>query len=339
MTASQPISRRQALQATGAAASLFVLPQIACSAANKSRVKAVMTQGVSGLTVNEIARSQGFFDEFNLDPEILQVSDGTKCVAALLSGAAQICVKSGFNQLTPAIERGAKIKILAGALNLPSLAMYSARPDVQHVADLEGKVVGIGSLGSVLHQMTAVLLRKKGVNVDTVKFRNVGNNAEVLKAVITKTIDAGLSDVDVIDQQQKFGIHALSDGLLWKEIPEYTNQGMYASDTAIKQDRELLVRVLAAYGRAYRFVCSPNSRDAFIKARQKATGSVEPSQALTQWKWIQQYQPYALNLTLTEARINLVQRINVEFKAQRAVMPFAAVADMSLAREALKLLV
>ena len=32
----------------------------------------------------------------------------------------------------------------------------------------------------------------------------------------------------VLDEQGKFGIHALPDGLLWKEIPEYTNQATYA---------------------------------------------------------------------------------------------------------------
>ena len=39
---------------------------------------------------------------------------------------------SGFNQLTPAIEKGAGIKILAGALNLASLAVYSANPAVEN---------------------------------------------------------------------------------------------------------------------------------------------------------------------------------------------------------------
>ena len=100
--------------------------------ASSSRVDIVMTQGVSGLVVHEVAKAQGFFKDFDLEPNVLVVSDGTKCVAALLSGAAKICMWSGFNQLTPAIERGAQIKILAGALSLSSLAMYSAAPEHPH---------------------------------------------------------------------------------------------------------------------------------------------------------------------------------------------------------------
>ena len=169
-------------------------------------------------------------------------------------------------------------------------------------------------------------------------FRNVGSNADVFKAVVAKTVDAGLSDVDVFDQQEKYGVHALPDGLLWKEIPEYTNQGTYASDAAIQADRDLLVRVLAAYAKAYRFVSGPGSQDAFVKARQKVAAGSDEQQALTQWRWIQANQPYALNLTLTDERINFVQKLNVEFKNQKSVLPISSVADMSLATDALKLL-
>ena len=45
-----------------------------------------------------------------------------------------------------------------------------------------------------------------------------------------------------------------------------------------------------------------------------------------------------LDLALSDERINLVQRLNVEFKNQKGVLPIASVADMSLANDALKLL-
>jgi NitT/TauT family transport system substrate-binding protein len=337
MTDSTPISRRQMLRAACLAASTMAAHGVV-RAASAEKIDIVMTQGISGLTVHEVARAQGFFDAFNIEPRVLQVSDGAKCVAALISDSAKICMWSGFNQLTPAIERGARLKILAGALNLPSLAMYSAQPHIRQVSDLEGKVIGIGSLGSVLHQMTVVLLRKKNINIDKVRFRNVGSNAEILKSVIARTVDCGLSDVDVMDQQQKLGMHVLTDGMLWKEIPEYTNQGTYASDQAIRQDRNQLVRVLAAYAKAYRFVSGPGSRAAFIQARRKVTGNSDEAQAITQWNWIQQNQPYAVNLVLSDAQMNIVQKLNIDFKVQRSLLPVASIADMSLAKDALKLL-
>ena len=243
----------------------------------------------------------------------------------------------GFNQLAPAVERGAKLKILAGALNLPSLAFFSGRKDIRRVEDLGGKTIGIGAVGSVLHQMTTLVLKKKGVDLNKVVFRNVGSNADILLAVASGAVDAGLSDVDAFDQRERLKIHDLEGGKLWVEIPEYTNQASYATDAAIRDDRNDLVRVLAAYAKAYRFVSGPNSRDAFVKARQKVTGSSDERPAITQWNWIRENQPYAVNLVLTEAQINFVQQLNVDYKVQRAVVPFASIADMSLAQEAVRL--
>jgi hypothetical protein len=46
----------------------------------------------------------------------------------------------------------------------------------------------------------------------------------------------------------------------------------------------------------------------------------------------------ATDLVLTEENFRYVQELNVELGAQKAVLPFGQVADMSLARDALKLL-
>ena len=330
------IDRRTMLRAAAAGGVLTMIRPTDGWSATKAPL--VMTGGVSGLVLHQMALDEGYFKQFDLDPELLIVSDGTKATAALIGGASDICMWSGFNQLTPAIEKGATLKILAGALNIPSLAIYSKMPDIKTVSDLVGKTIGIGAPGSVLHQMIGLMLKKKGISIDKVTFRNAGSNADIFKAVVAGTVDAGPSDVDVFEQQDKFGVHALSDGLLWKEIPEYTNQGTYASDDAIKSRRELLVRILATYGKVYRYVQNPASRDAFIKARAKVTNDSDEHQAVTQWNWIQAYQPYAQDLVLSDERINLVQQLNVDFGVQTKVLPIAQVADMSLAKDALKLM-
>lgn len=295
-----------------------------------------MTLGSTGSYVNEVARSQHFFEDFDLVPHVIQVSDGGKCVAALLGGSAKIA-RSGFTQLTPAIEKGASVKIVSGGLSLPSVCLYSANPSVKSVKDLEGKAIGTGAIGSVLYTMTVLLLRKHGVNVDNVTFRNVGSNPDVFKAIAAKTIDAGLADVEMFDLQEKFGVHALADGMTWKEIPEYTYQCIYATNDAIQRDRDLLVRVLAAHAKTYRYISSPESKDVFLKAHQKVTGITDPQQGLTEWNWIQVNQPFANDLLLSDDRINFIQKLNVEFKSQTQVLPIASVADISLANDALKL--
>ena len=156
------ITRREMLRAGCCAASALALPAISQSAPAGIPVRMTITESIPGLVLQVVAHSQGFFREFGIEPETLLVSDGSKCVAALVSGASDISIGSGFNQVTPAIARSAPLKIVAGALNLCSLAMYSAKPGIGTVADLAGKVIGTGAVGAVVYQMTVMLLRKNG---------------------------------------------------------------------------------------------------------------------------------------------------------------------------------
>lgn len=301
-------------------------------------VNIVNTASNSTMALQELLKQQGFFDEVGLAPTTLNVADGSKLMGALFSGSSDICILSGFSQVFPAVEKGGKMKILAGAGLLLQDAIYSAKPDVQHVKDLEGKTVGSGSPGALLHQFTVALLRKKGVDASKVKFVNVGSSASVFNAVVAGTVDAGPSLIDVYPEQKKYGVHSLQDGDLWKELPEYTYQGSYASDRAIAEKRDALVRVLAAYGKLYRFISAPNSHDAFMRAREAVLKKSDPAEGEFEWQFTQKYQPYATDLTLSEERIDYMQKLNVEFGIQKKILPFNEVADMSLSKEALKLL-
>ncbi len=297
-----------------------------------------MVQGTSGLVIHEMAISEGFFDDFNIEPNLLKVADGTKTTAAVLSGAVDICMWSGFNQIPPAIEKGGQMKILAGSLNLPPISLYSSKKDVVRVEDLVGKIIGIGPPGAVMHQMLVLLLKKHGITADQVQWRNVGSTPDIFKAVVAGTVDAGVAEVDFYERQDFYGVHSVKDGELWTAIPEYTNQATYASDASIAAKRELLVRTLAVYAKAYRFASGPNSRNSYIKARKVVTGQEDPQEAITYWNFIQKNQPYDTDLVLSDERLTFVQQLNVEFNVQSKVLPVSQIADMSLARDAVKLL-
>src|SRR6185312_7375521 len=165
------VTRRQMLGAASAAALLAALPGCARRASTGAGIRAdvVLTQGTGGLALKELALARGYFQDLGLDPNILLVADGSKCVAALISGVSEIFVCAGFNQVPPAIARGARLKIVGGALSRSSLAMFSGKPGITTVADLAGKSIGIGAPGSVLQQVTVLLLKKKGVDVGHVQ--------------------------------------------------------------------------------------------------------------------------------------------------------------------------
>jgi ABC-type nitrate/sulfonate/bicarbonate transport system substrate-binding protein len=216
--------------------------------------------------------------------------------------------------------------------------LFSGKPNVHTLKDLEGKVVGIGALGSLVHQLTVALLRKFSVDVSAVRFVNIGSNTDIFKGVMAGTIDAGSGPASYIDDAESYKVHVLQNGNMSEELKEFTYQAGYTSRQVIGEKRDALVRVLAAYAKLFRFVQGPSSRDAFVKARKTVLPSSADREHVAEWNWLQKVKPFASDLTLSAERADYMQQINVDFNIQKQVLPFERVADMSLAQDALKLL-
>jgi NitT/TauT family transport system substrate-binding protein len=185
------------------------------------------------------------------------------------------------------------------------------------------------------------ILQKKGVRLDSVKFVNIGSSADIFKAVVAGTIDAGPGTIDVFQEQARYGVHSLTDGNFWEQLPEYAFQASYATQRAIDTKRDLLVKTLAAYCQLYRIISAPGSKDMFVQARQKTLSKFDAASAAEgayQWDFFQKYQIFAKDLVLTDRQIAFQQELNVQLGAQERVLPFDQVADMSLAQDALKLI-
>ena len=335
------IGRRRALVLTGAA-----LAATACSHGGPGRgsvsgqasVRIVNTAGTFAATLQQLMRSRGYLEKRALRPEFLSVNDGSQIIGALISGEADICTASGFSQVFPAIARGGDLKLLAGSELLLLHLIYTSRPEITKLKDLEGRTVGTGAVGALLYSIMIALLRKNGVDPRKVKFVNVGSSAEVFRAVAAKVVDAGPAEIDYEGEEAKYGLHGLADGKFWKGLPEYTNQASYASQRAIRERRDVLVRTLAAYAELYRYISSPRSQDAYVAARALAVGRDQRAEALKEWNFFQQHRSFAVDLALSEERIQYMQALNVSLGVQRAMLPYGQVTDMSLARDALRLI-
>ncbi len=294
--------------------------------------------GNINLVMQELMKQQKFLEDFGVEPNVMNVADGSKMMGGILGGDIDCSTMSGFGQIFPAMEKGGRLKVIAGASLLPTLAVFTSKPEVKTLKDLEGRAVGTGSLGALVHQLMVALLRKKGVDVSKVRFVNIGSSADVFRAAMVGTIDAGSGEVAIIDQAEKFKVRFIPESNMAIELPEYTYQGAWASERAIETKRDLLTRTLAGYAKLYRFVHKPEAQDAFVKAYLTILKNATREDALSMWSFVQTYKPYAENLALTPERLRYMQQLNVDLDVQKTVLPFERVADMSLAAEALKLL-
>lgn len=303
--------------------------------AARRKINIVNTSGGTNLVLAALMRQQGIFEEFGLDVTITNVADGAKLMGGILTGQMDICPLSGFGQVFAAIEKGAKMKVLGGGAILPLQGLLSIKPNIRTLKDLEGKTVGTGSLGALVHQLTVATMRKFGVDESKVTFVNIGSATDIFRAVAVGTVDAGSSEVWQVGRN---GVHAIENGRFWVDLPEYTYQAAFASDMAIRDKREALVRALAAYAKLYRFIQNGDSQEAFVKAFEAGMGKADRDSAVQQWTFYQKYKPFAVDLVLSEERLTYMQNLNLSFKVQSKVLPFSQVADMSLAQDAIKLL-
>jgi ABC-type nitrate/sulfonate/bicarbonate transport system substrate-binding protein len=335
------IARRSLLKAglgLGLSSGLPGLGNMALAADGDRHATVFSSAGVMQSVLKELMNQQGFFRQVGIDADMQLISDGNKILAGLIGGNGDMCGGSGFSSLFPAIAKGASIKIIAGAAVVPLTCIYTRRADIKSAKDLVGKTVGTGAPGALLHELVVGLLIKHGIDYTQVKFVNVGSSTDVFRAVIAGTVDAGPGENDLYDHQDKYGVHALEEGGFWDALPEYTNQAMFTTDETIATKRDVLVRCLAAYAKLFRFIQSPDSADAWRKARAVALGKDEPDESYTQWKFFQDPKRLARDLVLGEASTEYVQNLNVKLGVQPSVLPFDKVADMSLAKEALKML-
>ena len=335
MTAS--LSRRSLLRSLSASA---MLAAGGCGQKRRApnRVHIATASGGSNLTLSELLRQQKFLESFNLEPDVIAMADGAKIVGGLFGGSIDLSPVSGIGQVFPAIERGGDLRIINAATLFPLLALFSGKDGVRTLQDLEGKVVGIGAVGSLVHQLTVTLLRKYAVDVSAVRFVTIGSNTDIFKGVMAGTVDAGAGPSSLIDDAASYRVHALEHGNMSRELPEYTYQAGWTSGRVIEARRDVLVRVLAAYAKLFRFVQQPEAQDAFLKARRTVFPNVPEREHLGEWRFLQATRPFATDLALSPERIRYMQQINVDFRIQKEILPYERVVDPTLARDALKLL-
>jgi ABC-type nitrate/sulfonate/bicarbonate transport system substrate-binding protein len=310
----------------------------ACGRKANGPVHIATAAGNFNQTMNAVLKQQKFLESFGLNPELTAISDGSKILAGVFSGSIDMAPLSGFSQVFPAIEKGADLKITNAATLVPMLALFSGKPNVKSLKDLEGKVVGSGALGSLIHQLTVTLLKKYNVDVSKVRFINLGSNTDVFKGVMIGNVDAGVGPSSFVPDAAVYKVHAIPNGDMSVELPLFTYQAGWTSGRAIKEKRDTIVRVLAAYAKLFRFVEDPASKDLFLAARRAAFPQAPEAEHLGEWNFLQRAKPLALDLTISEERVRYLQQINLDFGAQKTMLPYDRIVDTSLARDALKLI-
>jgi len=232
---------------------LTVLALLSASATHGEDKVRFSVAAVTGSYMDEfVALEKGYHREEGINPEMLRIGGGI-ATQALIAGDLHFSTSAG-SALT-AMLRGAEIKVVYTNIDRPGYQLWSGQPEIKTLRDLIGKRVGVTSRGDTQELSTRLLLRKHGIDPNSVVYVAVGFGAQRLAALQAGAIDAvPLGAGDFAQLKQPRG-HMLGD--TEKEI-RFAYVGLAVSSRLLARQAQLVERFLRAvvkgreYARRYR---------------------------------------------------------------------------------------
>lgn len=214
----------------------------------------------------DVAMDKGFFKDEGFAPETVVPQSSPQVIQLLVTASVHL----GTTQPEPfiaAIEKGASsIGAIAAPMNFADWSL-SVRPDIQTLADLKGKTIGVSALKNSECWQTAQLLAKAGLKSGDYTFVVAGTSPTKIIALEKGAISAAILF-------QPAGLLAETQGL--KTLAYYADLRSYPSvlygvnrDWVSKNDAGK--RLSRALTRAHEWLQNPENRTEAVAILTKVT--------------------------------------------------------------------
>lgn len=140
----------------------------------------------------EVARQQGFFEEEGYDVNLLYMKGGTQAITALLSKSLDF-VGTPMDLVVRSVDEGKEVRMVASTSRLPFFALVTApgvAAEIQTIADLAGKKVGVGNLGTTDDLLLKALAARAGIDPESIESVALGPNLS--DTLLRGEVDAGM---------------------------------------------------------------------------------------------------------------------------------------------------
>jgi len=200
--------------------------------------------GVSGVHLPLwVTKELGLFEKHQLRGDVVMVPGGARQMQALIGGSIQFSHIDSTAPVT-AIQRGADLVIVAGALNKFPFSIVTQK-EIRQPADLIGKRIGIVNFGGQNELSVILALREWKIPREAVNIVPSGGSDSRLVALSTKALDATLLSPPQTITAETQGFRILAQmGDLKASFPLDT---VVTTRSFLKQNRDIVKRFLRAY--------------------------------------------------------------------------------------------
>ena len=156
-----------------------------------------------------VAIDKGLYQKHGIDARLLQVRNAQISLAALVSGEVPIFLPSVGNVLS-GVSGGVKIGCVAFPIKGISRELV-VRKDIESLAALRGKTIGVQSIGGGFWLQTMMVLDGLGVDPDKLgmKMRVIGDEPTIVQALLSANIDAAVVTLPSAAVAKRGGMRSL----------------------------------------------------------------------------------------------------------------------------------
>lgn len=218
-----------------------------------------------------VTSDKGIWRKHGLDVELVYLGGGSRSVPALLSGSIQLFFGSDTAAYVAAIQ-GAKIVKLGVTMNTLGYFLMTS-PDIRSIADLKGKVLGIGLGRDLPYAHLTRILRDNGIDPKTdVKLLPLGGGpGGYISALKAGRVQGSLLIPPNHLVAEKAGLKALTK----IDVPTLAG-GLNTSQPFLEKNRDTFIRFVKGYleGIQYMTTNKNESLKTFAKYLQNSDPTV-----------------------------------------------------------------
>jgi ABC-type nitrate/sulfonate/bicarbonate transport system substrate-binding protein len=209
--------------------------------------------GIAATSLNFIparmAVEQGFYKQYGIDVEILQIAAGAQSAAQV---AGELEYTTAYPPAIRIAANGAPLRVVSTLVGAPLFVMLS-RPEVASTADLRGRAIGITTRGGAQDKATRDMLAKLGYDADTdVNIVPAGAQTPLLvDALVANRIQVAALSPPWHIRARDQGMRVLASG---PDLVKEPQNGLIVHEDRLTRQRDQVRNMIQAEIQAIRFM-------------------------------------------------------------------------------------
>jgi NitT/TauT family transport system substrate-binding protein len=203
----------------------------------------------------DIGQQTGIFKQHGVDLTISAFGGDAKLQQAMAADGIDIGLGGGPGLAF--VAKGAPVKGIAAMADQPLIFALVVRDDgsVKSAGDLKGRKVGVSGVGSVTNWIITEISQKQGWGVEGIPRVGLGNDANRVAALKTKSIDAAIVNIAVATKYVQTGEGKVL--LTFNDlVKDFHIHVIFATNKAIAEKPQAVRGFLAGWFEAIRFMRS-----------------------------------------------------------------------------------